>query len=69
MSWSTIKSKILTDLASGSVLTQEYEIGGVRRKFQSLNQVRDFLDYATDQDAIENSTQKIGRTYARNKRL
>ena len=69
MSWATIKTKIMTDLASGSVLTQEYEIGGVRRKFQSLSQVRDFLDYAADQSANETSTQKTGRIYARNKRL
>ena len=69
MSWQTILDNIQSELAGGSALTSEYEIGGVRRRFQSLKEAKEFIQFMEQKGSEESSTVKIGRGYARNVRL
>jgi len=51
--WSALKTSILDDIASGSVLTQSYSIAGRSRYFRTMTEVVDFLKFCDTQIAAE----------------
>lgn len=57
--WAALKTQILNALSNGSILTEEYEITGRRRRFRSLKEVREMLDYC---DMMTGSTTEGGLT-------
>ncbi len=56
--WTALKTKILDDIASGSVLTQSYDIGNRSRTFRSLKDVIEFLKFCDYQIETETTSRR-----------
>ena len=56
--WSVLKTSIMDDIASGSVLTKSYTIAGRTRIFKDMADVVVFLKYIDDMIALEDSDRR-----------
>jgi hypothetical protein len=56
--WSALKTSILDDMASGSVLTKSYAVGDVNRTFRDLSEVITFLKFIDYQISAETTTRR-----------
>lgn len=56
--WSALKTSILDDIASGSVLTKSYAVGDVNRTFRDLREVTEFLKFIDYQVSAESTTRR-----------
>ena len=56
--WSALKTSILDDIASGSVLTKSYAVGDVNRTFRDLREVMEFLKFIDFQISAESNARR-----------
>jgi len=68
--WTNIVDKLEQELLSGSLETKEVEVGGMKRVFRSLDDIKDFLEYAKREAGLEQtaSNRPPGRIQFRTRR-
>ena len=58
--WSALKTSILDDIASGSVLTKSYSIANRTRTFRDMSEVVSFLKFCDEQILAEEMPARRG---------
>ncbi len=56
--WSALKTAILDDIASGSILTKSYSVADRTRTFRDMGEVIEFLKFCDQQIVSEVSGQR-----------